>query len=105
GEQSPRQVLRVDGAGPEPAPPGDRRLEPARHRDRRRALGAAGGSMSLVSQARSLIARLFRRANADVELDDEVRSHIALRADDLERAGLGRAEAERRARIEFGGQL
>jgi predicted permease len=61
--------------------------------------------MSLVSQGRSLIARLFRREHVDAELDDEIRSHIALRADDLERAGLDRAEAERRARIEFGGTL
>src|SRR2546430_376979 len=36
-------------------------------------------------------------------LEEELRSHIQLRADDLERFGLGRAEAERRARIEFGG--
>src|ERR1700736_931819 len=35
---------------------------------------------------------------------EELRSHIEHRADDLERSGLGRAQAERRARIEFGGQ-
>ena len=39
--------------------------------------------------------------NADIE--DELRSHIQLRAEDLERLGLPRPEAERRARIEFGG--
>jgi predicted permease len=38
------------------------------------------------------------------DMDEELRSHIQLRADDLERSGLERAEAERRARIEFGGQ-
>jgi predicted permease len=37
------------------------------------------------------------------EMDEELRSHIAHRADDLERTGLPRKEAERRARIEFGG--
>jgi len=37
-------------------------------------------------------------------MDEELRSHIQHRADDLERSGLHRAEAERRARIEFGGQ-
>jgi len=61
--------------------------------------------MSLGSRWRSMGARLFRRADVDRELDDELRSHVAHRADDLERAGLPRAEAERRARIEFGGQL
>jgi hypothetical protein len=35
-------------------------------------------------------------------MDQEFRSHIALRADDLERRGLSRAAAERAARIEFG---
>jgi putative ABC transport system permease protein len=38
------------------------------------------------------------------EMDEELRAHIANRADDLERSGLPRGEAERRARIEFGGQ-
>jgi len=35
-------------------------------------------------------------------MEEELRSHIEQRADDLERSGLDRAEAERRARIEFG---
>src|SRR5580704_19332081 len=39
----------------------------------------------------------------DAEMDEEMRLHIQNRADDLERAGLQRGEAERRARIEFGG--
>jgi predicted permease len=37
-------------------------------------------------------------------MEGELRSHIEHRADDLERSGLARAEAERRARIEFGGR-
>jgi predicted permease len=51
---------------------------------------------------RSLLARFFRRAKIDNELEEELGAHIQLHADRLERAGLGRAEAERRARIEFG---
>ena len=39
----------------------------------------------------------------NAEMEEELRSHIQHRADDLERSGLDRAEAERRARIEFGG--
>ena len=53
---------------------------------------------------RSLAARFFRRSQTENDLEEELRSHIQLRADDLERFGLGRAEAERRARIEFGGE-
>src|SRR5437868_7439864 len=52
---------------------------------------------------RSLAARFFRRSQTEHDLEEELRSHIQLRADDLERFGLGHAEAERRARIEFGG--
>ncbi len=52
---------------------------------------------------RSLASSLFRRSRIDREMDDELRSHIEHRADDLVRSGLPRPEAERRARIEFGG--
>jgi predicted permease len=51
------------------------------------------------------IAALFQRSQINAELDDELRSHIQHRADDLERSGLTCAEAERRARIEFGGYV
>jgi predicted permease len=36
-------------------------------------------------------------------MEEELRSHIQHRADDLERSGVARAEAKRRARVEFGG--
>src|SRR6266700_8341327 len=52
---------------------------------------------------RSIAARFFHRSQTENDLEEELRSHIQLRADDLERFGLTRAEAERRARIEFGG--
>jgi len=52
---------------------------------------------------RSLAARFFRRSQTENELEEELRGHIQLRADDLERSGLARAEAERCARLEFGG--
>ena len=51
-----------------------------------------------VAYFRSLAARFFRRSQAENDLEEELRSHIQLRADDLERFGLGRADAERRAR-------
>ena len=49
------------------------------------------------------LAALFQRSQMNAEMEEELRSHIQHRADDLERSGLDRAEAERRARIEFGG--
>src|ERR1051326_965515 len=45
----------------------------------------------------------FRSAGKD-DVEEELRSHIQHRTDDLVRSGLDRAEAERRARIEFGGR-
>ena len=59
--------------------------------------------MKLLAYLRSVGARFSGARTAD-EMEEELRSHIELRADDLERSGLGRSEAERRARIEFGGR-
>lgn len=60
--------------------------------------------MNLLAYVRGAAAKLFRRAELDLEMEEELRSHIQHRADDLEHSGLTRAAAERHARIEFGGQ-
>ena len=51
----------------------------------------------------SVAAKLTGRDAEAREIDEELRSHIAHRADDLMRGGLDRSRAERQARIEFGG--
>jgi predicted permease len=61
--------------------------------------------MKFLDSLRFRIATLFRRSQLNVDLEEELRSHIQHRADDLLRSGLPRAEAERRARIEFGGHV
>lgn len=58
--------------------------------------------MKLLSNLRSLFSLVFRRSRVENEMEDELRFHIQSRADDLERSGLSRVEAERQARIEFG---
>jgi predicted permease len=58
--------------------------------------------MKLLMQLRSFVADVFRRSEIDNELDEELRSHVAHRADDLLNSGLDKTEAERRARLEFG---
>ncbi|HYL76375.1 MAG TPA: ABC transporter permease [Bryobacteraceae bacterium] len=60
--------------------------------------------MRLLAYFRSLVARFFHRSRMENDMEEELRLHIQHRADDLERSGLARAEAERRARIEFGGR-
>jgi predicted permease len=52
---------------------------------------------------RSFLAVLLARDRFEREMRDEMRFHVEARADDLERTGLGRSEAVRRARLEFGG--
>jgi predicted permease len=59
--------------------------------------------MSLLAYFRSLAAKFLHPSRVHGEIQEELGSHIQHRADDLERSGLNRAEAERRARIEFGG--
>ncbi len=60
--------------------------------------------MKLLAYFRSLAARFFHRSETEDDIEEELRSHIRHRADDLVRSGLDRSEAERRARIEFGGR-
>src|SRR5580658_2428847 len=59
--------------------------------------------MRIFSSRRSVVSALFHRSRADKEVEEELRGHIQDRANDLERSGLPGAEAERRARLEFGG--
>ena len=64
--------------------------------------------MRLFDSLRFRIAAVFQRSQnrtqINAEMEEELRSHLQHRADDLERSGLARAEAERRARVEFGGR-
>ncbi|MCU1323545.1 MAG: efflux pump, inner rane subunit [Acidobacteriaceae bacterium] len=53
-------------------------------------------------QLRSYLNSLLRRNSVESSIENELRTHIELRAEDLERTGLTSAEALRRARIEFG---
>jgi len=61
--------------------------------------------MRLFASLRSLATALFHRSQVNAEMEEELRSHIQHRADDLQRSGISRAEAERHARIEFGGYV
>jgi predicted permease len=46
---------------------------------------------------------LFRRSKVEEELDDELRFHREQQADKYMRAGMGREEAQRQVRLDFGG--
>jgi predicted permease len=57
----------------------------------------------MLSRLRSFLDILARRARFERQMGEEMQLHLELRAADLERGGLPRAEARRRARLEFGG--
>src|ERR1700710_2408672 len=54
------------------------------------------------SQLHSYLNSLLRRNTVESDIDTELRTHIELRAEDLQRTGLTATDALRRARIEFG---
>jgi len=58
--------------------------------------------MKLWAFLRSFASAFFLRSRTEGEMDEELRSHIQCRADDLQRSGMSRAEAERLAKVEFG---
>ena len=60
--------------------------------------------MRFIHRFRSFLRATFFRARTDAEMDAELRSHVEARARDLERQGIcgSAAEAEHRARLEFG---
>ena len=59
--------------------------------------------MKFFSLLHSFARAVFQRSQVEDDMDEELRAHIQDRTSDLERSGVPRAEAERRARIEFGG--
>ncbi len=58
--------------------------------------------MHPLGRLRSLLGKFFRPSQTEHDIEDELRSHLRNRTDDLVRTGLDPATAERRARIEFG---
>jgi len=60
--------------------------------------------MRILAYLRCLGAKFFRKSELADEMEAELRAHLDLRAHDLARSGMDRAQAERQARIEFGAQ-
>ena len=59
--------------------------------------------MPLFVMVRSFLRNLFLSRRVEVDLDNEVRSHLELMTAENIRAGMGPDEARRAARIELGG--
>jgi predicted permease len=59
--------------------------------------------MPLLSRIRNLASNLFHRNRVERELDDEMRTHLAMLVDEKIATGLSPEQARRNALIEFGG--
>src|SRR5215472_10115357 len=59
--------------------------------------------MKVWRRLRAWMGANLRRSRVESEMDTELRFHVEARGEDLTRSGMSRAEAMRRARIEFGG--
>jgi predicted permease len=55
------------------------------------------------NRLRTVVNALFRRGRLERDMEDELRFHLERRTEDLRRGGLTSADAERQARVEFGG--
>ena len=58
--------------------------------------------MRIVAELRSFLRFLLRRRTVESQMDEEIEAHIALRAEQLVKRGVPRADAERQARGEVG---
>jgi putative ABC transport system permease protein len=59
--------------------------------------------MRLADRVKSWVRTILTRGRMESEMDAELRFHIEARAEDLAQGGMHKAEAMRRARMEFGG--
>jgi putative ABC transport system permease protein len=59
--------------------------------------------MNFGARLRSWLSAIFERSRVENEMDAELQSHLELYVDELVRGGAPREEAERRARVKFGG--
>ncbi len=59
--------------------------------------------MRLVNRVRSWWRGIFQRSRVQNEMEAELQFHVETRAEELVQSGVPRAEALRRARLEFGG--
>jgi putative ABC transport system permease protein len=59
--------------------------------------------MRFLVKARSFLRNLLTSRRVELDLDEEIRSHLEMLTDENVRAGMSRADAQRAARIELGG--
>src|SRR6185437_14820642 len=101
--ESTRQVLRTNGCGTETAARRNGKLESAGNGHCQCAFYATGRAMRILDAIRARWTALVHHSAMRGELEEELQIHLQNRADDLERGGMSRTEAERQARLEFGG--
>src|SRR6476646_71433 len=105
-QQPPGEVLRAHAERSQSARSGNGCLAAAHRRGASRPRNAmSGGDMvaDFLSDVRFRLRAVFRQAELERELDDELRYHLDREAEKNARLGLDADEAARRARLAFGG--
>src|ERR1022692_1855724 len=97
-EQSQSQVLPADSSRLETTWPRDKPLEADGSRDR----SGDGRERPGWSRCRMTWLRLFRRQQADIELQQEIEAHFAAEIAENMARGMSPMEARRQSRIKFG---
>src|SRR5579885_1668867 len=102
GEQAAGALLPAHRVGETTVAIGNQEMEPDCGDYRRNSADHAGGVMTLFSRIRSWGAAMLGRTRMESEMDEEMRFHIAARAEDLVARGSTQEDALRQARLEFG---
>src|SRR5262249_36647735 len=104
-EQAESQVLSLDGIRPSSSQRRSRLLEALFRGDRSSARRRAGGCMSPLPRLRSFLSALVRRRRLEADMETEWRAHLDAHVDALVASGMSPADAQRRARMDFGDPL
>src|SRR6202522_2404429 len=102
-KQAQGEILPADRRGQAALAGGNGKVEPHDGRDCRNPGDEAGGSMRLLNRVRSWWRGIFQRSLVQNEMEAELQFHVEARTEELVQSGVPRAEALRRARLEFGG--
>src|SRR4051812_3767096 len=93
GEQSQGEVLRADAGRPEAVGTASSQVGSHRVRDYQR----AGGRMTLLHRARSILRWILNRRQVEQAIDDELQSFLDMAAADRMREGVSTQQARRHA--------
>src|SRR5580698_5594026 len=97
GQQTQGEVLQFDRGRAAPTPFGNRKVEPDGIVDREYPAHQVGADMNLLTRFISWLKWMVKGRRLESEMETEAKFHLESYAADLERKGLSRQEAMRKA--------